>query len=498
MTAGVALPADALVFFGATGDLAYKQIFPALQGLAQRGALDMPVIGVAKSGWTVAQLRDRARASLAEHGGLDEAAFGALCARLSYIDGDYHDPATFTALRSAIGGAQRPLHYLAIPPSLFGTVTQQLAASGCAEHARIVVEKPFGRDLASARALNDTIHQVFPEDRVFRIDHYLGKEAVQNLLYLRFANGILEPLLTREHVHSIQITMAEAFGVAGRGTFYEEAGAIRDVVQNHMLQVVGLLLMEAPATRGQEAIRDGVTRLFRSIRTLDPADVVRGQMTDYHAEPGVAPGSTVETYAALRLHVDSWRWADVPVLVRVGKELPVRCTAVTIQFRGPPQDVFGAPPALNVLRLQLTPGVQVTLGVNTKKPGAGMAGEAADLVLHRQDWDGLAPYERLLGDALAGDATLFARQDEVEEAWRIVEPVLGNAVPVHPYAPGTWGPPEADALPGPAGPWIPVQPDFGGNRVNAPAVTPPPPDPHGSDANPLAAVPATLASKVGE
>ena len=490
------LPSDALVFFGATGDLAYKQIFPALQAMVARGTLTMPVIGVAKSGWTVDQLRARARASLTEHGGVDEAAFAALSAQLSYVDGDYNDPATFTALKAALATAQRPLHYLAIPPSLFGTVTQHLAQSGCADGARIVVEKPFGRDLASARALNETIHQVFAEDRVFRIDHYLGKEAVQNLLYLRFANGVLEPLLNRDHVQSIQITMAESFGVAGRGTFYEEAGAIRDVVQNHMLQVVGLLLMEAPAQGGQEAIRDGVARLFKSIRTLAPADVVRGQMSDYHQERGVAPDSTVETFAALRFHVDSWRWADVPVNVRVGKELPVTCTAVTIQFRGPPQDVFGAAPALNLLRLQLTPGVQVTLGLNTKKPGAGMTGEAAQLVLHRQDWDGLAPYERLLGDALAGDATLFAREDEVEEAWRIVDPILGPVVPVSPYPPGTWGPPESDTLIGPDGPWLAVQPDLGGAGATPPI--PPPPAPHGSDANPLPAVPATLAGRVGE
>ncbi len=490
------LPADALVFFGATGDLAYKQIFPALQAMVQRGSLVHPVIGVAKAGWTVEQLRARAYASLQEHGAVDEDAFQKLSNLLSYVDGDYHDPATFVALKSALGNSQRPLHYLAIPPSLFGTVTEQLAASGCASGARIVVEKPFGRDLASARALNETIHRVFPEANVFRIDHYLGKEAVQNLLYLRFANGVLEPLLNRDHVQSIQITMAESFGVAGRGAFYEEAGAIRDVVQNHMLQVVGLLLMEAPAQRGQEAIRDGVARLFKSVRTLQRPDVVCGQMEGYHQETGVAPDSLVETYAALRLHVDSWRWAGVPVDVRVGKELPVTCTTVTVQFRGPPQEVFGAIPAHNVLRLQLTPGVQVTLGLNTKKPGAGMSGEAADLVLHRQDWDGMAPYDRLLGDALAGDATLFAREDAVEEAWRIVDPILGQTAPVYAYAAGTWGPPEADALLGPDGPWVAVQPDLSEYGSG-----PPPPSlpaPHGSASNPLPAVPATLARSVGE
>lgn len=492
-------PSDALVFFGATGDLAYKQIFPALQAMIRRGTLALPIIGVAKSGWTRQQLIDRARASLSEHGGVDEAAFATLSGLLDYIDGDYNDPATFQQLREKLGAAQHPLHYLAIPPSLFGTVTTQLAASGCATGARIVVEKPFGRDLASARALNDTLHAVFPEESVFRIDHYLGKEAVQNLLYLRFANGFLEPLLSREHVQGIQLTMAESFGVGGRGRFYEEAGAIRDVVQNHMLQVLGLLTMEAPVNQGQEAIRDGVARLFKSIRTLDPAEVVRGQFGGYLAEEGVAPDSQVETFAALRFHIDSWRWAGVPVDVRVGKNLPVTCTAVTVFFKAPPQQVFqGAVPHANFLRLQLTPGIMVTLGLNTKQPGAGMTGESAELVLHRQAWDGMAPYERLLGDALAGDATLFARQDEVEEAWRIVDPVLGNVVPVRPYAPQTWGPAEADALLGADGPWVNPDPQEG-QEAPAPAPTDPlPPAAHGTPENPAPAVHAALASPVGE
>lgn len=492
---------DALVFFGATGDLAYKQIFPALQAMIQRGTLDIPVIGVAKSGWTTQQLIDRARASLTEYGGVDEAAFAKLTSLLGYIDGDYNDAATFTKLRQMLGSAQHPLHYLAIPPSLFGVVSQQLAASGCAAGARIVVEKPFGHDLASARALNDTIHQVFPEESVFRIDHYLGKEAVQNMLYLRFANGFLEPLLSREHVAGIQITMAENFGVAGRGKFYEEAGAIRDVVQNHMLQVMGLLMMEAPANQGQEAIRDGVSRLFKSVRTLDPAEVVRGQFEGYRQEQGVAPDSQVETFAAVRFHVDSWRWAGVPVDVRVGKNLPVTCTAVTVFFKTPPQQVFkSAANTPNDLQVQLTPGVQVTLGLNTKKPGAGMVGERAELVLHRQGSDGMAPYERLLGDALAGDATLFARQDEVEEAWRIVESVLGNVVPIHTYAPGTWGPAEADTLMSQdaSGPWVNPDPNSGDDNAATPPGTPLPPAAHGSAANPAPAVQAALASKVGE
>ena len=494
-------PSDALVFFGATGDLAYKQIFPALQGMVARGTLDMPVIGVAKSGWTREQLVERARQSVQEHGGLNdpagEQAFTKLAGLLQYIDGDYNDAVTFTQLRQALGGAQHPLHYLAIPPSLFGPVCDQLAASGCAQGARIVVEKPFGHDLESARALNATIHKVFAEADVFRIDHYLGKEAVQNLLYLRFANGFLEPLLRREQVREIQITMAETFGVAGRGKFYEEAGAIRDVVQNHMLQVLGLLTMEAPANQGQEAIRDGVARVFKAVRTLTPADVVRGQYVGYTHEDQVAPDSQVETYAALRFGVDSWRWAGVPIYVRVGKELPVTCTAVTVVFRDPPQEVFAdVTPNANFLRLQLTPGVQITLGLNTKRPGAGLKGQSAELVLHRQEASGLAPYDRLLTDALAGDATLFAREDEVEEAWRIVQNVLGNAAPLYPYAPGTWGPAEAAALLAPGLSWIDPDPNEG---TVAPALAPTPPSapaPHGSPENPAPAARPTQAGPV--
>lgn len=489
-------PSDALVFFGATGDLAYKQIFPALQGMVARGTLDIPVIGVAKSGWTREQLVERARQSVQEHGGIDEQAFARLSDLLQYIDGDYNDAATFTQLRQALGDAQRPLHYLAIPPSLFGPVCERLAASGCTQGARIVVEKPFGHNLESARALNATLHGVFAEADIFRIDHYLGKEAVQNLLYLRFANGFLEPLLRREGVREIQITMAETFGVAGRGRFYEEAGAIRDVVQNHMLQVLGLLTMEAPANQGQEAVRDGVARVFKSVRSLTPADVVRGQYAGYTREAQVAPDSQVETYAALRFEVDSWRWAGVPIYVRVGKKLPVTCTAVTVVFRDPPQEVFAdVAPHTNFLRLQLTPGVQVTLGLNTKRPGAGMKGQSTELTLHRQEASGLAPYDRLLTDALAGDATLFAREDEVEEAWRIVQGVLGDAAPLQPYAPGTWGPAGADTLLDPGLDWMDPDPD-GGTAVPALAPTPPSaPAPHGSAENPA---PAAQASPVGE
>lgn len=476
---------DALVFFGATGDLAYKQIFPALHAMFRRGTLSLPIIGVAKSGWTLEQLRERARASISEHGGIDEAAFAQLCDHLQYIDGDYNDPATFTALRQALGGAQHPLHYLAIPPSLFATVGQNLAASGCAAGARIVVEKPFGRDLPSARALNATLHQFFAEQDIFRIDHYLGKEAVQNLVYFRFANSFLEPLLDRQEVASIEINMPETFGVAGRGKFYEEAGAIRDVVQNHLLQVLGLLCMEAPANQGQEALRDGVSRLLKSVRSLTPADVVRGQYEGYTSEEGVAPGSTNETFAAVRLWIDSWRWAGVPVYIRAGKSLPVTATEVTVHFRPPPQQVIaGEEGRHNFLRFRLSPDLAITLGARAKQPGAGMRGQDVELTLHRQSHDDLAPYERLLGDALAGDATLFARQDEVEEAWRIVDPILGNVTPVHPYAPGTWGPAESYALIGADGPWTNPEPA----PVPTPTAPATPPAPHGSGENPAPAV----------
>ena len=438
---------DAFVFFGATGDLAYKQVFPALQALTRDGRLDMPVIGVAKSGWTVDQLRARARASVTAHGGIDEAAFDKLAARLAYVDGDYADPGTFDKLRKALDGAQRPLHYLAIPPSLFGTVAGALAKSRCLDGGRVIVEKPFGRDLESARQLDATLHAVMPESSIFRIDHYLGKEPVQNLLYFRFANSFLEPIWNRNYIDNVQITMAESFGVKGRGKFYEEVGAIRDVVQNHMLQVLTLLAMDPPVSQDPEAQRSEKLRLFRAIATLDPAAIVRGQFEGYRKVDGVAPDSDVETFAALRFDIDTWRWAGVPFYVRVGKRLPVTCTEVMVTLKTPPQTVFGEPGAHpDTVRFRVSPQVQIALGTRAKKAGEAMVGEDVELIAHEDTSDDMSPYERLLGDAIRGDSTLFTRDDCVEEAWRIVDPALHAASPVIAYAQGSWGPGAADRL----------------------------------------------------
>ncbi len=447
-------PSDALVLFGATGDLAYRKIFPALQALAKSGVLDVPVIGMARSGWTIEQLRERVRASLKEHGAGIDAAAERLLALLRYVDGDYREASTHRGLRTALGAARHPLHYLAVPPSLFAAVVDGIGESGSAAGARVVVEKPFGRDLASAQALNQALHRTFPEAAVYRIDHYLGKEAVQNLLYLRFANAFLEPVWNRDHVDCIQITMAEDIGVAGRGRFYEEVGALRDVVQNHMLQVLAHLAMEPPVGAGSEALRDEKVKVFRGIRPLAGEDLVRGQYDGYRAENGVAPASQVETFVALRLHLDSWRWAGVPIFIRAGKRLATTATEVLVQLKRPPQQVFGEAAAANYFRFRLGPDrVAIAIGANTKRAGAAMAGEPVELYVCNDRGPQMSAYERLIGDALKGDPTLFAREDGVEAAWRIVDPVLNLPLAVHPYAPGSWGPHEADAMAASCGGW---------------------------------------------
>jgi glucose-6-phosphate 1-dehydrogenase len=442
---------DALVFFGATGDLAKKQIFPALYGMVADGELNIPVIGVAFSQWTLEDLKTRAKESVkAARAEVDAAVLNRLLGLLKYVDGDYADPATFEHLKAAVGDAEHPTHYLAIPPSMFETVVKGLKKVGLNKGARVVVEKPFGRDLASAQELDRVISRAFPEESVFRIDHYLGKEEIMNLLYFRFANAFLEPVWNRNYIESVQITAAEDFGVQGRGAFYESAGALRDVIENHLFQIVALLAMEAPAFQGYEAVQQAKTAVFKAMRPLASEDLVRGQFEGYREEEGVAPDSDVETFAAVRVFIDSWRWADVPFYLRAGKNLPATVHEVFVTFKRPPQALFddavSPDHTPNYLRIRLQPRSVIALGARVKTPGEEFVGDGRELVVGTEHPEERAPYERLLADALEGDRALYSTEQAVEAAWTVVEPVLREHSAAIPYPQGTWGPEEASRL----------------------------------------------------
>jgi glucose-6-phosphate 1-dehydrogenase len=449
-------PSDALVFFGATGDLAYEQIFPALLGLVRDERMDVPIIGVAKAGWGLDQLKERARQSVSQHGPVDATAVEKLLSLLRYVDGDYADDATFAALYRELGEAKHPLNYLAVPPSTFGIVAAGIAKSRTANETRLVVEKPFGHDRASAKELNALLRKNFPEENIFRIDHFLGKEPVQNLLYTRFANPMFEPIWNRDYISSIQITMAEDFGIRDRAAFYDATGANRDVLQNHLLQVLAHLVMDPPTGEESEALRDQKSSLLKAVRPITPNDVVRGQYIGYRDVPGVHRGSTVETYIAVRLFIESWRWEGVPIYIRAGKKLPVTATEVSVQFRRPPRETFGelVPGGSAHMRFRLGPDMAIGMGLRVKQPGDRMVGDDMELMLAAQEASYRPPYQRLLGDAMRGNGDLFGREDIVDAQWRVVQPILDNVTPLYTYEPGSWGPGEATRLIGADGPWL--------------------------------------------